>query len=300
VEFVNFEEAKKRLGKTDEQLQDLIKKGEIRAFRDEGTWKFRREDIDALAGPAPPKVAPGDSPRRAAEEGPLQLAGEGGETEAGDTLMSIDADILFAEEEEMPADSAAETWIAADTESMFPGSEEPGQEAVLGVEEALTAPEAEPAPLALSPETEESSLQEVLSDDELGGAAAPAATPGVFAEEPVIAVDAESGLASVISTASGSGSAVGPSRTRVVTLVEPTPHHGGFTLLMLVSVAALAVTAIVLMALVLGNRPGFIERIGEGNTGPIVIGVGTVLVVLIAMIAWVVEKQRVRREALGG
>jgi hypothetical protein len=290
VEFVNFEEAKKRLGKTDEQLQELIKKGEMRAFRDEGTWKFRKEDIDALAGPAPPK---------AAEAGPLQLAGEGGEAEAGDTLMSIDADILFAEEEEMPADSAAETWIAADTESMFPGSEEAGQEAVLGVEEALTAPEAEPAPLALSPETEESSLQEVLSDEELG-AAAPAAAPGVFAEEPVIAVDAESGLASVISTASGSGSAIGPSRTRVVTLVEPTPHHGGFTLLMVVSVAALAMTAIVLMALVLGNRPGFIERIGEGNTGLIVIGVGAVLVVLIAMIAWVVEKQRVRREALGG
>ena len=292
MEFVNFEEVKKRLGKTDEQLQELIKKGEIRAFRDEGTWKFRKEDIDARAGAAPP-AAP-------AEPG-LQLAGEGAQEEAGDTLMSIDADILFAEEEEMPADSAAETWIAADTESMFPGSEAPGQEQVLGVEEAMAAPEAEPAPLALSPETEESSLQEVLSDEELGGgAAAPAAAQEVFAEEPVIAVDAESGLASVISTTSGSGSAIGPSRTRVVTLVEAPAHHGGFTVLLFLSVAALAVTAMVLIALVLGRPPGFIERLGEGNTGPIVIGVGTVLVILIAMIAWVVEKQRVRREALGG
>jgi len=117
MDFVPFEEAKKRLGKTDAELQEMIKKGELRAFRDGGTWKFRQEDIDAKSGaPAGAK------------------AGEG-EKDAGDTLMSIDADILFAEEEEVPADSAAETWIAADTEGVFPAGA--GHEQGRGVSDAM-------------------------------------------------------------------------------------------------------------------------------------------------------------------
>jgi len=278
LEFVNFEEAKKRLGKTDEQLQELIKKGEIRAFRDEGTWKFRKEDIDTMTGPAAP------------------AKGAAGEEEAGDTLMSIDADILFAEEEEVPADSAAETWIAADTESVFPGSAAPGEEPILGVEEAMTAPEAEPAPLALSPETDESSLQEVLSDEEL----APSGEGDVFAEEPVIAVDSESGLASVISTGSAGTSGVAPSRTRIVTLVEPPAHHGGFTVLLGFTVLALAITVAALMALLTGNRYSFINALGEGDAGLYVIAGGVVISVFVAILGWVLEKQRARREALGG
>ena len=277
MEFVTFEEAKKRLGKTDEQLQDMIKNGQVRAFRDAGTWKFRQEDVAALAGGAAPAAPP---------------AGEK-EEDAGDTLMSIDADILFAEEEEVPADSAAETWIAADTEGVFPGEAAPGEEKPIGVEAAMAAPEAEPAPLALSPETDESSLQEVLSEDELAGEA------GVFAEEPVIAVDTESGVAAVVATSS-TKSGIAVSRTRIVTLVEGPAHHGSFTVLLGMTAAALGFTMFALLALLAGARPGVVVSIGEGNAGVVILFGGAVVAAVVAVIGYVLEKQRGAREAAGG
>ena len=277
MEFVTFEEAKKRLGKTDEQLQDMIKNGQVRAFRDAGTWKFRQEDVAALAGGAAPAAPP---------------AGEK-EEDAGDTLMSIDADILFAEEEEVPADSAAETWIAADTEGVFPGEAAPGEEKPIGVEAAMAAPEAEPAPLALSPETDESSLQEVLSEEEVAGEA------GVFAEEPVIAVDTESGVAAVVPTSS-TKSGVAVSRTRIVTLVEGPAHHGSFTVLLGMTAAALGFTMFALLALLAGARPGVVVSIGEGNAGVVILFGGAVVAAVVAVIGYVLEKQRGAREAASG
>jgi excisionase family DNA binding protein len=266
VDFVNFEQAKSRLGKSDDQLQEMIKKGELRAFRDGGTWKFRKEDIDAKAGAEAPAA----------------------DKEAGDTLMSIDADILFAEEEEVPADSAAETWIAADTEGVFARG---GEGEARGVEAALTAPEAEPAPLALSPETDESSLGAVLSEEELAGGEAPGG-----AEEPVIAVDAESGLAAVVP---GSGAAaVGPSRTRIVTLVEPPAHHGEYTLMLGLTVVGLALAVLGAMAAITGAVPQFVVALGSESAPVMMVAVAVVIVGVAAGVGYVLGKQREKREAL--
>jgi len=285
LEFVTFEEAKTRLGKTDEQLQEMIKSGQIRAFRDGDVWKFRKADIDAMA----PAAAPAP---QAAGAGP---AGEEKEEDAGDTLMSIDADILFAEEEEVPADSAAETWIAADTEGVFPSRAAPGEEKPLGVEEALTAPEAEPAPLALSPETDESSLQEVLSEEERAGEV----EGDVFAEEPVIAVDAESGVASVVPS-SATRSGVAASRTRIVTLVEGPAHHASFTVMLGMTTVALGFTVFALVALLAGAKPGLVMEIGESTAGVIILAVGIFITGVVAAIGLVLEKQRKAREAMSG
>ena len=272
MEFVNFDEAKKRLGKSSEELQALIKGNEIRAFRDGDAWKFRKEDIDKMAG------------------GPAE--DEGGE-DAGDTLMSIDADILFAEEEEVPADSAAETWIAADTEGVFPGGAAPGEERPLGVEEALAAPEAEPAPLALSPESDDTSLGAVLSEEELG------AEEDVLGEEPVIAVDADSGLATVV-PGSGSGtSAVAPSRTRIVTLVEPEAHHEPYTFMLAIAALGLGLALLAMMALFAESMPSVLVAIGEGGTGLAVLGGGIGAVLVAALVGYVLDKQRAARDALG-
>jgi len=265
VEFVNFEEAKQRLGKNDAELQELIDKGDLRVFRDSGELKFRKPDIESMAG------------------------GADAEEDAGDTLMSIDADILFAEEEEVPADSAAETWIAADTEGVFPSGAAPGSEHPLGVQEAMAAPETEPAPLALSPETDESSLGAVLSDEELGGD---------FAEEPVIAVDAESGMASVM--APGSGVAMAPSRTRIVTLVEPPAHHAHFTFMLGMATVALGLAVLGLIALLQGSVPGMLHGIASESTPLILIVVGIVIVGIATLVGHVLDKQRSAREAIGG
>ena len=264
MDFTNFEEAKQRLGKTDEELQAIIDKGELRVFRDGGELKFRKEDIDAMAGGAAP-----------AEE----------EADAGDTLMSIDADILFAEEEEVPADSAAETWIAADTEGVFPA------ETARGVEEAMAAPETEPAPLALSPETDESSLGAVLSDEELGVAEE-------IGEEPVIAVDAESGLASV--TGPSGASAVAPSRTRIVTLVEPPAHHAHFTFMLGLAAVGLGLAVLGIIGLLQGSVTGALESLASENTPLIILVAGIVIVGIAAIVGYVLDKQRAARETLGG
>ena len=262
ADFVTFEEAKKRLGKTDQELQAMMDKGELRGFRDAGTWKFRKEDIDAKAG------------------------AEGGEKkDSGDTLMSIDADILFAEEEEVPADSAAETWIAADTEGVFP-AQAAADERARGVEEAMAAPETEPAPLALSPETDESSLGAVLSDEELGE------VPG-GGEEPVIAVDAESGVASV------SGGASAASRTRVITLVEPPAHHAQFTFMLALAAIALGLGAYVIMGVLAHAQPSLVEKLAGESVGLMVFVGVAVVVVIAALVGFVLDKNRAAREAAG-
>jgi len=292
LEFVTFEEAKTRLGKTAEQLQEMIKSGEIRAFRDGAAWKFRKADIDAMAPAAAPAsaVSPGEA------DGPApQAAGEEKEEDAGDTLMSIDADILFAEEEKVPADSAAETWIAADTEGVFPSEAAPGEEKPLGVEEALAAPEAEPAPLALSPETDESSLQEVLSEEER----AEEVEGDVFAEEPVIAVDTESGVASVVPS-SATRSGVATSRTRIVTLVEGPAHHASFTVMLGMTTVALGFTVFALVALLAGAKPGLVMQIGESAAGVVILAAGIFITGVVTVIGLVLEKQRKAREVMSG
>jgi hypothetical protein len=266
MDFVDFESAKKRLGKTEAELQEMIKKGELRAFRDGGTWKFRQEDIEAKAG-AP---AAGKAP-------------EGGK-KSGDTLMSIDADILFAEEEEVPADSAAETWIAADTEGVFPAS----------TEAALSAPETQPAPLALSPETDESSLGAVLSEEELGSEP--------MAEEPVIAVD-ESNL--IVPSGSSATAPVAPSRTRIVTLIEAPAHHAQFTVMLGLAVVGLAVGAYAIMTIMAGmptdvtkGMPGFLVWLGS-EMNPLFIVLGAAVVIgIAAIVGYFLDKGRAAREAV--
>jgi excisionase family DNA binding protein len=270
MDFVNFDEARKRLGKSEAELQEMIKKGELRAFRDGGTWKFRQEDIDAKAG------ASAKADGKPAE----------GEKKAGDTLMSIDADILFAEEEEVPADSAAETWIAADTEGVFPAG------AAASAEAALSAPETQPAPLAVSPETDESSLGAVLSEEELGA--------GPMAEEPVIGMDESAGIGP-----SGSATApVAPSRTRIVTLIEPPAHHAQFTFILALAVIGLGVGAYTLLAILAGmpteistGVPAFLVWLGS-ETNPLFIVLGAAVVVgIVAIVGYFLDKSRAAREA---
>ncbi len=279
MDFVDFESAKKRLGKSDAELQEMIKKGELRAFRDGGTWKFRQEDIDAKGG-APAGAKPAE-----------------GEKDAGDTLMSIDADILFAEEEEVPADSAAETWIAADTEGVFPAGGAAGQEQARGVEEAMAAPETRPAPLALSPETDESSLGAVLSEEEVAGEP--------MAEEPVIAID-DSGMAGAGPSGSSATAAVAPSRTRIVTLIEPPAHHAQFTFMLGLAAVALGVGAFIVMAVLAGvstessaAMPPFIAWLGSDIYPLVIVICGAVAIGIAAIVGYFLDKGRAAREAAG-
>lgn len=48
-DFVSFEKALRDLKLQSEELKKLVSEGEIRAFREGGSMKFRREDVAALA-----------------------------------------------------------------------------------------------------------------------------------------------------------------------------------------------------------------------------------------------------------
>jgi len=48
-DFVSFEKALRDLKMRSEELKKLVSEGEIRAFRDGDSMKFRLEDVDALA-----------------------------------------------------------------------------------------------------------------------------------------------------------------------------------------------------------------------------------------------------------
>ena len=51
-DFVSFEKALRDLQMRSEELRKLVSEGEIRAFRDGASMKFKREDIDALGDDA--------------------------------------------------------------------------------------------------------------------------------------------------------------------------------------------------------------------------------------------------------
>jgi len=61
-DFYSFEKALRELHKTEEELKKLVSEGEIRAFRDESSMKFKKEDIDrfkkALGADLPTHEAP--------------------------------------------------------------------------------------------------------------------------------------------------------------------------------------------------------------------------------------------------
>ena len=47
--YLSIEEAAGILGVETSELNRLREKGEIRAFADRGTWKFKQEDVDKLS-----------------------------------------------------------------------------------------------------------------------------------------------------------------------------------------------------------------------------------------------------------
>jgi len=55
--FYSAEEAAKRLGRTEDQLKDLVREGKLREFRDAGKVNYKVADVDKVANSAPPPAA---------------------------------------------------------------------------------------------------------------------------------------------------------------------------------------------------------------------------------------------------
>ncbi|MBN2583548.1 MAG: hypothetical protein JXL80_10805 [Planctomycetes bacterium] len=247
--YVTIEEAAKTLGKTVEQVREMMNAGELRGMMADGTFKFKEEDVAALSG------------------------GKSKE----DTLMSIDGDVLFADGDgAQSADAAAETWIAADMENVFESDD-------FSLDSAgeAGAEELQPAPLALSPESDDTSLGAVLMEDE-GAAVAGGG------DEPVISIDPESGIATITSPTPGI------SRTHMIVVSEPEPRHKAFTPLLAVAVIVLGY-ALYGMGSAVMNVSGSMDWAVQNL---LYLGAGAAFVALIAAIVGaVLDKQKAASEA---
>lgn len=239
--YITIEEAATRTGKSVEELRAMMNDGKLRGVRADGTFKFKEADIAAMSD--------GDSKE--------------------DTLMTIDADILFAEgETDQPADAAAETWIAADMENVFDSED-------FGVSDSA------PAPLTLSPEKDDTSLGAVLMDDDGAG--------DLQGDEPVISIDPESGIATITSPTPG------VSRTHMIAVSEPEPRHMAFTPLLVVSLVSLAVAALAMAAMLTGVGMGVVEKVVENMTAFIA---GMLVVAAVAAVVGLVfDQSKAKREA---
>lgn len=267
AKYITIEEAGQRLGKTAEEMMAMMNAGELRGVRDGGTFKFKDEDVDALAGSA-----------------------------KEDTLMTIDADVLFAEGESgQPADAAAETWIAADLENVFEsedfkadaiGDEALGQ--VASLEDAMTARDLEPAPLPLSPEKDDTALGTVLMDGDL---ATEGTVTGLGGDESMIAIDPESGIATIAAPTPGI------SRTHMIVVSEPEPRHKAFTPLLVVSFIALAFALMTAWVTVVGviPVPDYIATVQENL--PAFAGGAMAVALVAAIVGFVLDRQKASAEA---
>lgn len=95
-EFYSFEKALRELHKTEEELKKLVSEGEIRAFRDDNSMKFKKEDIERF------RKSGNDLPTHEAPTGELheELFGEdsaSGSDDVGMVTQQI-SDSSFLEE----------------------------------------------------------------------------------------------------------------------------------------------------------------------------------------------------------
>jgi hypothetical protein len=125
-EFYSFEEALRELSLREEELKRLVSEGEIRAFRDAGTMKLRRADVDTL--------------RKELSGGDVVDLGEGGETvvfeddamttqEIGMATEEIVADVAEVEEVAAPASPRTATARTAAAATMVDEDEAPAARA---------------------------------------------------------------------------------------------------------------------------------------------------------------------------
>ena len=58
--FIGLDEAAEKLGVSTDKLNQLREDGQLRAYRDGASWKFRAEEIDRLESEGLPSSEPSD------------------------------------------------------------------------------------------------------------------------------------------------------------------------------------------------------------------------------------------------
>ncbi len=164
MEFVNFEDALKKLNISAEQLNELRENNMLRAYRDGSSWKFRSEEIDRMSTEGVPDLPPPSDislidPSDLVDAEPLPDFNFDDDLGLAD-LPEIDLDEPSSSRE--PDESALDLRMA-DTDSISAGSELE----LAGLEDTVTAGTSD---LSLDAPDEPSDPTDsiLLSDEELG------------------------------------------------------------------------------------------------------------------------------------
>ena len=110
--FYNAQEAAKKLGKTEEEVKDLVRAGKLREFRDAGTVNYKTADVDALVESVPASTTPDDEGSASSASGEIVLEPI---EDSGINLAGSGSDILSLEE--VDSDDSSAGTRAADQET---------------------------------------------------------------------------------------------------------------------------------------------------------------------------------------
>ena len=146
-EFYSFEEALRELSLREEELKRLVSEGEIRAFRDSGTMKLRRADVDTL--------------RKELSGGDVVDLGEGGETVVFEDDAMTTQEIGMATEE-IVADVAEVQEVAAPASPRSATARTAAAATMVDEDEATAARAERPRPVELPEEYEGGAMRALV------------------------------------------------------------------------------------------------------------------------------------------
>ncbi len=307
--FYSMDEVCEKLGKTPEQVKELVRDGALREFRDAGKIFFKSEDVEKITtgGPAPTTEAPGDTgeivlesvePENPSDNLSLGESGEGtsiiglepladeqatdasSDEKQADTVITASGIGVFDDDElEIDADPMAKTQItegATDDQVSLEGA---------GSGSGLLDLAREADDTALGADL----LDEIYPGEEEGGAAeaaAPAAEePQAEEPEPEAEEPAQEPEPALEEARAAEAAAMPLVMTRAAD-----PLEGLLSGLLVGGLLVMGLATTVVGGVLQGYLPDFARFLGDGSTFYFFLGGSVLLAIITLLIGWFISK----------
>ena len=103
--FLKFEEALEKLGISADRLNQLRESGELRAYRDGASWKFRGEEIEKMATDGIPEPSPPSDSGLVSEDDLVKAEPLASDLDLDSELQLADDDDLSLADSDAPIDA---------------------------------------------------------------------------------------------------------------------------------------------------------------------------------------------------
>ncbi len=171
--FVKFEEAVEKLGISADRLNQLRDDGELRAYRDGASWKFRADEIDRLANDGIPERSPPSDvnlvdPSELVAASPLRSLDDLDELSLADDELSLGGSELELAADQEDTVTAGGSDAALDIHTDTQEGSDPSDSILLS-EEELGESAHSPSTIIGRKESKDADLELVMDDDDLAG-----------------------------------------------------------------------------------------------------------------------------------